>query len=266
MSQLVVEDFSKQDHQPIESVDSSIRIHLEHFEQIKDTQLIKRTLKKLKKPKFEDLLKLARYEFEDQNFSACLDIINYALEIRGQELKGLQEAYRLHGACLIQVGQLENAEDSLYKALEYPGETDAVLVNLGTLDIQRKSWESATISFREALRLNSNNDKAWVGLSLCHRFKGDHQLAFGNLEVALDCQPTNETALGLLMAWYGDTKETVIYNRLSSYLVSGGQNENLWLSFVEVAKKKGDFLIADLELERLKLTHPEFAPAYQLRR
>lgn len=266
MSQLVVENVSKQDHQPSDSIDSSVRIHLERFEQVQDTHLIKRALKKLKRPKFEDLLKLARYEFKDQNFSACIEVIDYALEVRGHELKGLQEIYRIHGACLIQMGHLERAEDSLYKALEYPGETDAVLVNLGTLDIQRKSWESATISFREALRINSNNDKAWVGLSLCHRFKGDHQLAFGNLEVALDCQPTNETALGLLMAWYGETKETTIYNRLSSYLVSGGESENLWLSFIEVARKKGDFLIAELELERLKLTHPEFIPAYQLRR
>ncbi len=188
-----------------------------------------------------------------------------ALEVRRGELKGLQEIYRTQGACLIYMGQFEKAEDSLYKALEYPGEIDAVLVNLGTLDIQRKSWESATISFREAIKLNSSNDKAWVGLSLCHRFKGDHVLAFGNLELALDIAPLNETALGLLLAWYGDSKEDAIYSRLCRYLLEGGENENLWLSFVELARRKSEFFIAHIELERLKLTHPDFAPAYQLR-
>lgn len=267
MSQLHVEAPRSTPEQAGGSNYSLIRNHFLRFKKENNSLLAKRALRKLveERPFFQDVLELARYEFESQSYTECLHVIDLALAHRGSELQGLNELYRLQGASLIHLGQLEKAEDSLYKALEYPGDVDAVLVNLGTLDIQRKEWESATISFREAIRHNSSNDKAWVGLSLCHRFKGDHELAFGNLELALDIAPCNETALGLLLAWYGDSKETAIYKRLSHYLTMGGENENLWLAFVELAFKKGDQFVARMELERLRLTHPEFIPAYQLR-
>lgn len=244
-----------------------IRSHFLRFKKDNNLILAKRTLRKLvaEQPVFQDILELARYEFESQCYADCLQVIDLGLTHRGSELKGLSELYRLQGASLIHLGQFEKAEDSLYKALEYPGEVDAVLVNLGTLDIQRKEWESATISFREAIRHNSSNDKAWVGLSLCHRFKGDHELAFGNLELALDIAPHNETALGLLLAWYGDSKEGAVYKRLNRYLTEGGENANIWLAFVELAFRKGEHFVAKMELERLRLTHPDFVPAYQLR-
>jgi len=245
----------------------SLKKILVHFKRKKEFQSAKKVLEKMLalSPNFADFLDLARHEFEDQCYTACLQAVDQALSCRGTQLKGLQEVYRLQGASLIHLGQLERAEDSLFKALEYPGENDVVLVNLGTLDIQRKSWEQATISFREALKVNSSNDRAWVGLALCHRFRGDHALAFGNLELALDLAPRNETALGLMLAWYGDTKETSIRERLTGYLVAGGENENLWMAFIESSFKCGETFVARMELERLRLTKPDFLPAYQLR-
>lgn len=267
MSQLLVEASHLSSDRTYNHNYNTIRNYFLQFKRDNNSELAKRALRKLvaEGAFFEDILELARYEFESQCYMDCLNVISLGLERRGSVLKGLHELYRLQGACFIHLGQLEKAEDSLYKALEYPGQVDAVLVNLGTLDIQRKEWESATSSFREAIRLNSSNDKAWVGLSLCHRFKGDHDLAFGNLELALDITPRNETALGLLLAWYRDSKENVIYERLGRYLTDGGENENLWLAFVELALRKGEGFVAGMELERLRLTHPEFIPAYQLR-
>ncbi len=264
MSQLVVE-VSKS--RPVTYNVDTLRSQVEFFNSKGQRELAKRTLMKISitSPRFEDLLTLGEMEFEDQNFSQCVRLFERALENRGAELKGLNKLYRLMGAALIQLGQFESAEDYLYKALEYPGSSDGVLVNLGTLDIQRKNWESATISFREAIRVNSKNDKAWVGLALCHRFKGDHELALGNLELALDFAPKNETALGLLFAWYGEEKPQVIFKRLQSYLNLDGENQNLWLAFVELSFRAGFKDTAKLELERLRLTHPEFVPAYQLR-
>lgn len=271
MSQLQVESHKESlSHYPVSpdvSYDPSLRGHFEKFRKASEIHLMTRALRKLAsiEKNYEDLTLLSQLEYDEGNYTDCLKCVDLALEVRGRELKGLQSLYRLRGACLIQVGLLDQAEDSLYQALEYPGETDQVLVNLGTLDIQRKSWESATVSFREALSYNSKNDKAWVGLSLCHRFRGDHELAFGNLELALDISPKNETALGLLLAWYGDRKEVSVQHRLLSYLLAGGENENLWLAFIELSSRRGETNIAKMELERLRLTHPNFVPAYQKR-
>jgi len=63
------------------------------------------------------------------------------------------------------------------------------------------TWNRATDCFRHALFLNNRNDQAWVGLSLCHRVRGDYELAAANLERALDENPLNETAISLLMEW-----------------------------------------------------------------
>jgi len=271
LSQLQVESHKESiSHIPIQpqvQYHPSLRGHFEKFRAGNELHLMIRALRKLAatEKNYEDLTLLSQLEYDEGNYTDCLKCIDLALEVRGRELKGLQLLYRLRGACLIQVGLLDQAEDSLYEALEHPGETDQVLVNMGTLDIQRKSWESATVSFREAITYNSKNDKAWVGLALCHRFRGDHELAFGNLELALDISPKNETALGLLLAWYGDKKEVSVQHRLLTYLLDGGENENLWLAFIELSSRRGETRIARMELERLRLTHPHFVPAYQKR-
>ncbi|MAV91094.1 MAG: hypothetical protein CL676_06705 [Bdellovibrionaceae bacterium] len=245
----------------------SLRNHVERFKEQKNSELMLRALRKLAdvEASFENFQHLADLEFEAGNYVACIQCVEKALEKRSGQLQGLQTLYRLKGASLIHLGLLDQAEDCLYQALEHPGAVDQVLVNLGTLDIQRKSWESATVSFREAINHNAKNDKAWVGLALCHRYRGDHELAFGNLELALDINPKNETALGLLLAWYGESKEVSIQHHLLEYLLSGGESAHLWLAFVEISSKRGEVDIAKIELERLRLTHPEFMPAYQLR-
>lgn len=254
-------------HVEVPSSTDSLRTHYSKFRERNDIPSAKKVLKKILQTEnqFDCLIDLIRLEFESQSYAECLTLIERAFSLQGENKKGLNEFLRLQGACLIHLGQFEKAEDSLYEALKHPGRTDLVLVNLGTLDIQRKDWESATSSFRQAVAENQNNDGAWVGLALCHRYKGDHVLAFGNLEKALDLNPRNETALGLLMAWYGETKESSIYDRLRQYLIMEGENENLWLTFVKLAFKKGDQFIGRVELERLRLTHPEYLPAYQVR-
>lgn len=216
-------------------------------------------------PSYENGLKFVKILFDSQDWLECLRTIDFTLSMRGQQLQGLHDLFRVQGCCFTQIGNWEKAEDSFYSSLEYPGAVDVVLVNLGTLDIQRKQWETATRSFREAVKINSDNDKGWVGLALCHRFKGDHQLCLANLEKALDINALNETAIGLLLSWYTESASDVIYERLKAYVLAEGTEPQLWLGFVEAARRNGHLNVAKLELERLRLTHTDFLPAFQYR-
>ncbi len=47
--------------------------------------------------------------------------------------------------------------------------------------------------------MNSQNDKAWVGLALIHREYGDNDLAISNVMKAIDVNPKNITATQLLL-------------------------------------------------------------------
>lgn len=135
---------------------------------------------------------------EDQK---ALDLFLDAMLATNYEKSSLFDIFKTIGNIHVRSGDFDSAEEFYNKAFTLSPESDVLLVNYGTLEIQKEDLSRALNRFRQALEKNDKNDKAWVGLALVHHKHGDLDLSWANIEKALDSNPTNKTALQLMAQW-----------------------------------------------------------------
>lgn len=215
--------------------------------------------------RFETLHALAQVEYQLDLVDDSFTHLEEALMIATEESPEFFELFKTMGNIFVRRGDLDSAEDSYNKAHRINPGSDVLHVNFGTLFIQRQAWDGAAECFRKALEINGSSDKAWVGLAICHRMKADHELAWGNIEAALEYNPLNEVALGLALDWgANEGREFRVLDLIRQFLIEGGWNEKLSLAFCWLSWRRGDTMIATLELERVLAVNPENTAALQL--
>ncbi len=203
---------------------------------------------------FEVLEALATCLYHLGKWGECAHFTRQALML-GEGFRDQRFALlKFLGNSLIQLRDLDGAREAYEKAFVlFPG-SDVLHVNFGTLWIQTGDWNMATECFRHALFLNEENGMAWVGLALCHRFRGDYELAFANAERAVDSDPMNETALVLLLDWSRNRAEFAsAQERFLAYADAGGFSPALSRKFVASSQAFGEERLAEWEEFHLNL-------------
>lgn len=203
---------------------------------------------------FEVLEALSVCLYHLSEWSRCAHIARQALML-GEGFRDQRfQLLKFLGNSLIQLRDYAGAREAYEKAfLLYPG-SDVLQVNFGTLAIQEYDWNQAVECFRQALFLNPDNDRAWVGLALCHRTFGDFELAFANAERALDQEKLNETALSLLLDWCRDKNDfRRVIPRFTAFVDAGGFSSTLSQTFIQKANQFDAVALADWEQFHLQL-------------
>ena len=215
--------------------------------------------------RFATLNALGQTEYELDLGDDAFNHLQTALLVADDKEPALFDVFKTLGNLFVKRGDFMSAEDSYNKAHRLNPHSDALLVNFGTLAIQRADWDQALTRFKDALVIDSSNDKAWTGLAIGHRMKGDQELAMANLEAALQYNCLNETALTLILDWgVADGREAYVLEHLRSYLVAGGWNEKFSLAFATLSLRRGEHFLATLELERLLAVNPSNEGALRL--
>lgn len=174
----------------------------------------------------------------------------HELLMQVQDRQELFDAYKTMGNIFLRLGDLDSAEESYHRAFTLNNTSDVLCVNYGTLEIQRGHLERALSRYREALAINPQNDKAWVGLALIHRHYGDHELSWGNLQLALDFNKSNVTALQLMAEWsLKDQKVFEVIERLQDYLRDSDQDAEMSLLLAKLF-----FIINRADLAAIEVT------------
>jgi tetratricopeptide (TPR) repeat protein len=126
------------------------------------------------------------------------------------------------------------------------------------LEVQRQDFDKSLYCFRQAVEVNKKNDKAWVGLAMVHAQFGDHELAWANLETAIDINPSNRTAVHLLANWgLRDRRLGQSIEVLENYLSQVEFDEDLSLVLINLYCSSSQITEARLECERVLLWNPE---------
>jgi len=203
---------------------------------------------------FEVLEGLALCLYNLEHWGECAHISRQALML-GEGFRDQRfQLLKFLGNSLIRIRDYEGAREAYEKAFLINPGSDVLQVNFGTLCIQEEDWNQAIECFRHALFLNCDNDKAWVGLGLCHRTRGDLELAFANVERALDQDPLNETALSLLLDWSRDQSEfRKAAPRFTDFVDAGGFSTTLSQLFIRKASYFGSMALAAWEQFHLQL-------------
>jgi tetratricopeptide (TPR) repeat protein len=156
---------------------------------------------KAKSPDLESCYWLGRCFYELEDDLRSLETFLQALRFVVEDNELVFQLYKYLGNVLLRLKDIDGAEEFYNKAYVMHPESDTLLVNRGTLEIQRGGWDRAKAHFQRALEFNHDNDRAWMGLALCHRSYGDLELAWANIVRSLDLAPFNVTALQTLTEW-----------------------------------------------------------------
>lgn len=216
---------------------------------------------------FETMFKFANVLYKKGSDDEALEKYFEALALLTGESAHLFELYKNMGNIFVRRGDFEGAEEYYNKAYTMDPHSDVLLVNLGTLEVQRGDYGKSLYCFRQAIEVNGDNDKAWVGLAMVHNHFGDVELAWANLETALDVNPRNRTAVHLLANWAArDLQWQKGISALENYLAAVEQDEEMSLVLLNLYCSRGDLDKARVEVEKVLLWNPAHHEVRDLRK
>jgi tetratricopeptide (TPR) repeat protein len=206
----------------------------------------------------ENLYECAQYELSKVFFEKALDLIDY-------ESPFLFPIYKTLGNICVHQRDFESAEEFYNKAYVLNIHSDELFVNYGTLEIQRGNNDLAQDRFKQALHLNANNVKAWIGLSLVNRSKSDKDLSWANLYRALDIDPTNPTGLKLTVDWsLEDFEFEKAIDRLEKFFALQEPNVEWKLTYAGLLYHAGEWKKARIQCEEILIQKPNYQPALEV--
>jgi tetratricopeptide (TPR) repeat protein len=213
----------------------------------------------------ENLILLADAFYIMERDQEAMKVYQTALMDVNIPMNALFNVYKNLGNIFVRMRDFETAEEYYHKAFSINADSDILLVNYGTLEIQRENLEKALRYFREAIVKNSENDRAWVGLSLVHRHMGDFELSHANIERSLDINPKNRTALKLLVEWgVCDFKYANVIERLQEYLGLESEDTEMSFTLAKIFAHLNRLDEAQIEMQRVLALDSEIPGAQQL--
>lgn len=179
----------------------------------------------------------------------------------------LFDIYKSLGNIFVRCHDFESAEENYNKAYAIDPDSAILLVNFGTLEIQRNNWNEAIQRFRDAILVDNEFDRAWVGLAIAHRQFGDIELSWANLAKALDINPENVTALQLGLSWVvKDQCWPTVRRWLQTYLARKSEDASMSLALAQLSFLQGWWKAAAVELTRALSLDPLIPGGMELMR
>lgn len=190
---------------------------------------------------------------DDQALKLYLEFMSYG----DFDKNRIFETYKNLGNIFVRLGEFDTGEEYYNKAYTLKQNSDALLVNFGTLEIQRERYDLAIERFRQALSFNAKSDRAWVGLALLHDRMGDRGLAWGNIDAALDANPQNKTALSLAESWaVEDRMLHRAIKHIENYLIYCADDLEFSAKLATLLIQSHRFAEAKLEISKIEIFDP----------
>ena len=208
-----------------------------------------------KTEKITDAFKLIKHQLKLNKRNEALDTCQYVLDncqlnhdqlsklnewlisiyIAESDFEGLEEILNIYES---EKTHHHNLEPMLQyaKSLHY--------IQLGQLDL-------FIDEIRTLVRKNSQFDLGWAALAMYHIQVADYELAFANLEMALEANPDNTTALKLLVQL--SKKHKVSRSRCESIIDKLSRHLNIFNDDIELNKSLYEFLKDNDYLELAKI-------------
>lgn len=177
----------------------------------------------------------------------------------------LFEALKNVGNLFLRAGDIESAQEYYHRAFRIQPSSETLLVNLGTLEIQRGEFAAAIQRFHSAIAIQPNSSKAYVGIAMSYREMGDIELAWGNLEQALDFDNSAPTALQLCVAWgMSDGKEGRAIERLQAHIEKNPTDDQSTYFLAALLLRAGRIQESWFETQKLYWINPAHSGLPQL--
>lgn len=176
------------------------------------------------------------------------------------------EYHREMGNCFLRLNDYPEAHKSYLKALEITPNSDAVLANMGTLELQRNHLDLAATYFEKALNANQESAKAHAGMGIVAFQSQDYPLAARFFCKALDIDSQSSLALHQLIecAEKIDLFEE-LRKRLETFLEKESHNHRIRFSLAALLYRENLWKESENELDRILNLEPNYLNAKKLK-
>lgn len=179
---------------------------------------------------------------QEQNTEAALALFAKVVSTSEIESSLRYEYFKAYGNQLMVAQKWDAAETEYIKALKEVPQSAAVLVNLGTLSLQRKRVSEATEFFKRALATDPGNSKALCGFGLVDLEKGSHETAEIYFEKALDQDSQNALALRFLVHLKMNSPNTQgLKARINTFLQQEPKHGEIRLAYATLLLQENRF-------------------------
>lgn len=222
------------------------------------------------RPSFVNHLRVAQNFYDQGEFESGRAELEAAFFFPTEDSELLFNAHKLFGNIALQRADFESAEEFYNKAFSLNPNSATLLVNLGTLEVQRLDWLQAQDRFETAIDVAGEKEKvvkakALVGLYLVSRDGGIIPENVELLHEALRLDPAQRTAVHLLCLWaHQNDQPEVATESLRIYLQANPFDEEIGLIYAQFMGVQSEFEQAVLELEKIALWNPENSEAFNL--
>jgi len=174
--------------------------------------------------------------------------------------------YKEFGNCLTRLERFNEASEAYQQALSINPRSHIILINLGTMEIQRKRFEKATQYFQLAIDFYPSASKAFCGIGIVAQINGEKDIAQLYFLKTLDVDCQNSVALHQLYALADcDTDWKSLKVRLVKALIKDSANLDNRFLLAATLLKQNDWTGCDSELNLILMKSPDHPKARQLR-
>lgn len=198
-----------------------------------------------------------------------LAIVQLKLAQKSERLdKDLQ--FRIHkelGNCLTRAHQLDEAAVNYHKALDLKPDSPAILINLGTLEIQRRHLNLAAEFFEKALRIDPTNSRAICGSGMVALAKDQLNEADSLFSRALKHDQRNLVAIyQKLEIAYRKGEYSEIRQHCQTFLEQTPDNSDIRFVLATVFFKESNWSACEAQLDAILGPNPNHEKARNLKR
>ncbi len=170
------------------------------------------------------------------------------------------------GNCLTRLERFNEASESYHQALSLNPRSHIILINLGTLEIQRKRYEKATRYFQQAIDFCHTAAKAYCGIGIVAQLTGENDIAELYFQKALDIDNLNSVALHQLYALSdSDSDWRSLRLRIVQALIKDPANLDNRFLLAATLLKQNDWSGCESELNIILMKAPNYSKARLLR-
>ena len=159
------------------------------------------------KPKSGGIFYFAETFYLANRYLEAIEVLDRYFQMAGEHCSHLHEAFQLYGNAFVHLGDYDGAEEAYNKAFLIQPDSGELLISYGILELKRRNFLNAKKKFQESIVIDKKNDRAWLGLSVAYRYLGDFDLAWGNLQRALDINVQNPLSQDLFVQWSVEQKD-----------------------------------------------------------
>ena len=216
-------------------------------------------------PTLDACQKLAALHIRRKNDEAAAETLERALHLKNIPDHLRLELHKACGNCWLRAKKHDHAERNYKKAIALDPRSDALLANLGALNLQIGKNAEAKRCFQDALSANPRNDKALSGLASVALAENEKRSAHDLFARSLELEINNPTAVYHLVKCAYEIKSYATAARIvEEYIQVAPTNANLLYSLGGLQFHLGRIDEARATAQRILQLQPNHAGAGEL--